>query len=141
MTFIDIIIIVFVLALAAIGWDRGLIRSGLPLLGFLIGAAIGGRIGPELLSGGSESQYAPVVTVLCGLLLGAIFAVLLDGAAVVLEQRIPGRGLLQTVDGLGGAILLGALGLLLAWALGAVAVHAPGSAKSSLRSNLQRSTI
>jgi S1-C subfamily serine protease len=141
LTFIDIIIIVFVLALAAIGWDRGLIRSGLPLLGFLIGAAIGGRIGPELLSGGSESQYAPVVTVLCGLLLGAAFAVLLDGAAAVLEQRMLGRGPLRTIDGVGGAILLGALGLLLAWAFGAVALHAPGSAKSSLRSSLQRSAI
>jgi S1-C subfamily serine protease len=141
MTFIDLLIVVFVIALAAMGWDRGLIRSGLPLLGFLIGAAIGGRIGPELLSGGSESQYAPVVTVLFGLLLGAAFAVLLDGAAMVLEQRVLSRGLLGTIDGLGGAILLGTLGLLLAWAFGAVALHAPGSAKSSLRSSLQRSAI
>jgi S1-C subfamily serine protease len=140
-TVVDIVIAVFALALAAIGWERGLIRSALPLIGFLVGAAIGGRIGPAVLSGGSESQYAPVVTVLCGVLLGAALAVALDGLGLVLSERLAARGVAGVADGLGGALLLGGLGLLLAWAFGAVALHAPGSGRSSLRSSLQRSAI
>jgi S1-C subfamily serine protease len=140
-TIVDVVIAVFALALAAIGWERGLIRSALPLVGFLIGAVIGGRLGPALLSGGSDSQYAPVVTVLSGLLLGAALAVTLEGVGLALRDRLAVRGVVGVVDGLGGAIVLGGLGLLLAWAFGAVALHAPGSGHSSLRSSIQRSAI
>jgi S1-C subfamily serine protease len=140
-TVVDLVIAVFVLALAAIGWERGLIRSALPLVGFLVGAVIGGRLGPALLSGGSESQYAPVVTVLSGLLLGAALAVTLEGVGLALRDRLAVHGVVGVVDGIGGAILLGGLGLLLAWAFGAVALHAPGSGHSSLRSSIQRSAI
>ena len=59
MNFVDVVIAVFALALAAIGYERGLIGSGLPLAGFVVGAAIGGRLGPRLLAGGGESPYAP----------------------------------------------------------------------------------
>jgi S1-C subfamily serine protease len=140
-TIVDVVIAVFALALAAIGWERGLIRSALPLVGFLIGAVIGGRLGPALLSGGSDSQYAPVVTVLSGLLLGAALAVTLEGVGLALRDRLAVRGVVGVVDGLGGSIVLGGLGLLLAWAFGAVALHAPGSGHSSLRSSIQRSAI
>ncbi len=51
MNVVDVIIAVFALALAAIGYERGLIASGLPLAGFVLGAAIGGRLGPALLAG------------------------------------------------------------------------------------------
>ena len=46
MSAIDIGIIVFALALAAIGWERGLIGSAMPLAGFIGGVAAGARIGP-----------------------------------------------------------------------------------------------
>ena len=62
MNFVDLIIVAFALALATIGYERGLIASGLPLAGFVIGAAIGGRLGPALLAGGGESPYAPLIT-------------------------------------------------------------------------------
>ena len=48
MNAVDLIVIVVVLALAAIGFERGLVRSALPLAGFVAGAAIGGRLGPAL---------------------------------------------------------------------------------------------
>ena len=63
MNFVDLIIAAFALAFAAIGYERGLIASGLPLAGFVLGAAIGGRLGPALLVGGGESPYAPLITV------------------------------------------------------------------------------
>ncbi len=54
MNFVDLIIAAFALAFAAIGYERGLIASGLPLAGFVLGAAIGGRLGPALLVGGGS---------------------------------------------------------------------------------------
>ena len=134
-------IAIFVLAMAVIGYERGLIRSALPLIGFVAGAAIGGRIGPALLAGGSESAYAPVVTVASGLLLGGAFAFALEGVGLVLRERAGFGAIAGRVDGAGGAVLLALLGLLLAWAFAAVALHAPGANARGLREAVQRSTI
>ena len=90
MNFVDVIIAVFALALAAIGYERGLISSGLPLAGFVLGAAIGGRLGPALLAGGGESPYAPLITVLAGLILGAAVAVVVEGFAQGLSAAVLG---------------------------------------------------
>ena len=98
MNFVDVIIAVFALALAAIGYERGLIASGLPLAGFVLGAAIGGRLGPALLAEGGESPYAPLITVLAGLLLGATLAVAVEGFAEGLSARLS-RGALGRVAG------------------------------------------
>ena len=141
MTIIDAVIAVFVVALAAIGFERGLIRSALPLAGFVAGAALGGRLGPALLADGSESAYAPLITVACGVLLGAVFAIALEGVASVLRERAGLGERAGAVDGLGGALLLGALALLVTWAFGAVALHAPGSNSVKLREAVQRSAI
>jgi S1-C subfamily serine protease len=140
-TFIDVLIAIFVLACAAVGFDRGLIRSALPLAGFVAGAAIGGRLGPALLAGGSDSAYAPVVTVVCGVLLGAVLAVALEGVGSVVHERAGVRGGAGVLDSIGGAALLALLGLLLAWAFGAVALHAPSTGAMDLRSAIQRSKI
>jgi len=141
MTVIDVLIAVFVLALAAIGYERGLIRSALPLAGFVGGAALGGRLAPALLADGSESAYAPVITVVCGVMLGAVFAIALEGIGDVLRERVRLGVRAGLVDGAGGALLLGALGLLVSWAFGAVALHAPGSRTVELREAVQRSAI
>src|SRR5207248_6643070 len=104
MNVVDVIIVVFALTLAALGFERGLIASGLPLIGFVVGALIGGRLGPTLLAGGGESQAAPIITVLSGLLLGAAFAVTLEGVAEVIRLRyLPHGGIAAMVDGMGGA--------------------------------------
>jgi S1-C subfamily serine protease len=139
--FVDLIIAVFALALAAIGYERGLIASGLPLAGFVLGAAIGGRLGPALLAEGGESPYAPLITVLAGLLLGATLAVVVEGFAVGLSVRFSRGALGAWLDGIGGAALLAALGLLLAWALGAAALNSPGPRERDLRDALQSSRI
>jgi S1-C subfamily serine protease len=132
--------VVFAIALAAIGFSRGLIASALPLCGFLGGAALGARIGPALLDQGAESRYAPLVAVLTGVLVGAFLAVALDGVAQALRRRI-GSGVVGTLDGVGGAVLLGALALLLAWGFGAVALHTSGQQARQLRETVQESTI
>jgi len=139
--FVDLIIAVFALALAAIGYERGLIASGIPLAGFVLGAAIGGRLGPALLAGGGESPYAPLITVLAGLVLGATLAVVVEGFAMGLSVRLSRGALGGWLDGIGGAALLAALGLLLAWAFGAAALNSPGPGERDLRHALQSSRI
>ncbi len=140
MSLIDIGIVLFVIALAAIGYERGLIASALPLGGFVGGVALGARVGPALLPDGAESSYAPLVAVLTGILLGAFLAVALDGLSQGIRARM-GRGKVGVLDGIGGALLLAALALLVAWGFGAVALHASGDQARELRQAAQRSAI
>jgi S1-C subfamily serine protease len=140
--FVDLIIAVFAVAFAAVGYERGLVASALPLAGFVAGAILGGRLGPALLAEGGESPYAPLITVLCGLLVGTLLAVLMEGMAEAIRVRyLPRGGVIGRVDGLAGAVLLGGLGLLLAWAFGAAALNVPGPGERGLRDALQKSKI
>lgn len=126
--------------MAAIGYSRGLIASALPLAGFVGGAALGARIGPALLAGGAESQYAALVAVGTGVLIGAFVAVMLEGVGTAIRLRI-GRGVVGVLGGVGGAILLAALALMLAWGFGAVALHSGGDKSRQLRELVQRSAV
>jgi hypothetical protein len=142
MNYVDIIIAVFAVAFAVIGYERGLVASALPLAGFVLGAVLGGRLGPALLAQGGESPYAPLITVVCGLLVGTAFAVLMEGVAEAVRNRVLPRGVVvRRIDGIAGALLLGALGLLLAWAFGAAALNVPGPGDRAIRDQLQSSTI
>jgi S1-C subfamily serine protease len=139
MTAMDVVIVVMALAFGYWGYGHGLIVGALTLGGFAAGAFLGSRVGPELLSQGSESPYAPAIALAAGLLLGAIAAIVVEGGAQRLRMRwVRGRGR-QALDGAGGAALFAALALLLAWVFGAVALHTPGA--RDLRSAVQRSEI
>lgn len=140
MSLVDLGIALFVLALAAVGYERGLIASALPLAGFVGGAALGARVGPALLAQGAESRYAPLVAVIGGLLTGAFLAVALDGFTSRLGARRPGS-VGRRLDGLGGSLLLAALALLVCWGFGAVALHTGGNSARGLREAVQRSAI
>jgi trypsin-like peptidase/colicin V production protein len=142
MNYVDLIIAVFAVAFAVIGYERGLVASALPLAGFVIGAVLGGRLGPALLSQGGESPYAPLITVVCGLLVGTAFAVLMEGVAEAVRARVLPHGVIvRRIDGIAGGLLLGGLGLMLAWAFGAAALNVPGPGERGLRDQLQQSTI
>ena len=141
MSIVDIVIVVFVVAVAVVGFERGLVASALPLLGFLGGAALGARIAQALLPGGAESDYAALVGVLGGILVGAFAAVALDGLSKAVSARLHRRGAFAFFDGAGGAGLLAVLALSLAWAVGAVALHTPGPAAREVREAVQRSSI
>ena len=140
MTALDWAIIAFTIALGLWGYRQGLIVGLLTLLGFGAGAVIGSRVGPLLLSQGSDSPYAPLCAALGALLLGAIMAVTVESFALGLRARmLARRGFLHFADGAGGAALIAAVALGLAWVLGAVALHAPGTAR--LRADVQESVI
>jgi len=137
LTGLDWIIIAFTVLMAVWGFGQGLIAGGLALAGFALGAFLGSRLGPVLLSDGSHSPYAPLVALIVALMLGAVFASVLEVAGFHLTRRLPDE--LGVADGVGGAVLVACLGLFLVWIAGAVALQTPGARE--LREPIQRSEI
>jgi S1-C subfamily serine protease len=136
---LDWAIVAFTLALALWGYRQGLIVGALTLGGFAAGAFLGSRLGPLVLSQGQESPYAPLCGAIGALLVGALAAVALEGLALALRRRLVRHPLMHWADGAGGAALIGAVALGLAWIFGAVALHAPGT--TQLRADVQNSVI
>jgi S1-C subfamily serine protease len=138
-TSVDWIIVAFCVAMAVWGTQHGLIVGALSFAGFVAGAFVGSRLGPELLADGSQSPYGPLITLLAALLLGGIAALGMEGVARALQARVVRRRATFAIDGAGGAALFFALGLALAWLFGAVALNTPGLA--DVRRAVQRSEI
>jgi S1-C subfamily serine protease len=142
-TGLDWLIIVLAIAMAFWGYQQGLIVGLLSLGGFAIGAFLGSRLGPALLPDGSHSPYAPATALAGALLVGGLVAVSLEGVAFTLRRRLLGptrrwRGW-AFAEASGGAVLLVALALGLAWLFGAVALNVPDA--KSLRKAVQQSAI
>jgi S1-C subfamily serine protease len=137
-TLLDWGIVAFALAMAVWGYRQGLLVGALTLAGFALGALIGGRI-TTLLPGGSESAYAPAAALGGAVFVGGLVAIAVEGAAYRLRGRVVRGSGTATLDGVGGALLVAALGLALAWMFGALALNAPHAPK--LRSAVQQSAI
>lgn len=138
-TVLDWAIVAFTIALGLWGYRQGLIVGALTLGGFALGAFLGSRLGPLVLSRGSDSPYAPLCGAIGALLVGALAAVALEGLALALRRRVVRHPFMHRADGAGGAALIGAVALGLAWIFGAVALHAPGT--TELRADVQDSVI
>ena len=137
MTALDWIIVAFTVLMATWGYAQGLIVGALSLGGFAAGAVLGSRLGPLVLEEGSSSPYAPLSALVGAILLGGILASLAEVLGFHLRRRLGDR--LGLLDGAGGALLVGCLGLFLFWVGGAVALNTPGA--SELREPIQRSKI
>jgi Trypsin-like peptidase domain/Colicin V production protein len=136
-TSVDWIIVGFALLMGVWGYVQGLIVGALSLAGFAAGALVGSRLGPLLLEHGSRSPYAPLFALVGALLVGGVLASGLEVLGFHLRGRLAGG--LGLLDGAGGAVLVGALGLGLVWIAGAVALQTPGARR--LREPIQRSAI
>jgi hypothetical protein len=137
-TGLDWIIVGLVVLLALFGWAQGFMAGALALLGLALGAFIGTRVGPLVLSEGSHSPYAPLFGLLGALLVGGILAGLFEAFGGRLRRtlgRLPG---VSALDGLLGAVLVACAGLGVVWILGAFAVQRGGF---QLREEVRRSTI
>ena len=137
MTALDWIIVVFTVLMALWGYAQGLIVGALSLAGFAVGAFVGSRLAPLLLSEGAQSPYAPLFALVGSLILGGILASTLEVLGFRLRGRLGER--LGVLDGVGGGVLVGCLGLALVWLGGAVALQTPGARE--LRESIQRSAI
>lgn len=102
------------------------------------GALLGARLAPHVLDEGSSSPYTPLVA-----LLGAgAFAVVLEAVGATAGARLRGALRFQPLRGLdsfGGFVLGTAMGLVLVWVVGAVALQFPGQTR--LRQEAQRSEL
>ena len=74
MTGVDWIIVALVLLLALFGWAQGFVSGVLAFAGLALGAWIGTRVGPLVLSEGAHSQWRPAFGLLGALLVGATLA-------------------------------------------------------------------
>jgi S1-C subfamily serine protease len=137
-TGLDWIIVAFAAILAAFGFRRGFIVGVLSFVGFAVGAFLGTRIAPLLLSQGSASPYAPAFGLVGALLAGAILATGMEGLGFRVRRALilPGASLL---DGVLGAVLGAALALAIVWIAAAVLAQAPS--ETQLRADIQRSSI
>jgi S1-C subfamily serine protease len=138
MTTIDWIIVAVTVVFAIWGYSQGLVVSALSLVGFAGGAFVGSRLTPLLLEQGSRSPYAPLFGLVGALFVGSVVSIVLEAVGSNIRRRLT-IAPLALVDGIGGAILIGALALGLAWIGGAVALHTPGA--RDLRKQIQRSAI
>ena len=137
MTPLDWIFVAFTLLMAAWGYAQGLLVGALSLGGFAAGAFVGSRLGPSLLNEGSASPWAPLTALAAAVLLGGMAASGLELLGFHLRDRMS-KGL-GVVDGMGGSVLIGCLGLGIVWLLGAVALQTPGARE--LRKSFQRSAV
>jgi S1-C subfamily serine protease len=137
-TGLDWIIVAFAAILAAFGFRRGFIVGVLSFAGFALGAFLGTRLAPLLLSQGSSSPYAPAFGLFGALLAGTILAGGARGIGFRVRRALllPGIGAL---DGLLGAVLGIALALGVVWIVAAVLAQAPSETR--LREDIQRSAI
>jgi S1-C subfamily serine protease len=119
MTWVDALVLLWVVLSAIVGFQRGLTAQIVSLAGLALGALLGAKLGPVFL-GSDSSPWIPFAS-LVGALVGAL---LLQTAASIVGARLR-RGLrtvppLRVADGLGGVVIGAALGLAVAW-LAAVA--------------------
>lgn len=138
MTKIDWLIVAFTVLMATIGWRQGFVAGAFALAGFVGGAFLGSRVGPALLSDGSSSPYAPLVSLIGAVLGGSLLAGVFETAGFLVRRSVPIPGV-RTLDGFLGAVLSAAIGLGLAWIAGAVMLQTPGARE--LRQDIQRSEI
>jgi uncharacterized membrane protein required for colicin V production len=142
MTVVDAVILVLVALMALQGYARGFIVGATALIGFIVGAFLGSRIGPVVLSGGARSPYAPLFGLGGALIVGSLFGAIFEGVARRLRRFIwlPG---LRIVDGLLGAGLMAAIGLGFVWILGSVLSQSANEFQlpADVRSDIARSVI
>ena len=131
-------VVIAVVAVAGLyGIATGFLRGAFSLAGFAVGAYLGARIAPLILSDGSP--YVPVVALGGAILLGTLMRGLAGMLAGMLRTSIgviPGMRLL---DRFAGLVLGLVAGVFLCWAIGAVLLYLPG--ETELRRSVQRSLI
>ena len=138
MTALDLFALVLVLLAAVAGYRKGFIAGALSVAGIVLGAWIGSRLGPELLSGGQRSPYQPLAA-LAG---AAVCAILFETLGTIAGSSLRGDVRLspwRPFDNAGGLVLGAVSGLVVVWVLGAVALFVPG--QPGLRHAAQRSAF
>jgi uncharacterized membrane protein required for colicin V production len=137
-TTVDWVALGLVAVTALAGAGRGLIASALGLAGIVVGAVVGARLAPHVLSRGEASPYTP----LAGLVGAVLLAGLLQGVGQLVGSMLRSSlrlTPLRALDTLGGLLVGAATGLGAVWVIGAVALNVPG--RPAVREAAQRSHV
>lgn len=132
---VDWFIIGFVILAASWGFRQGLIVGLFGLSGLVIGVVAGSRVTPLLLDSGAGSPYTPLFALLGAVLGGTLaLAVALSMGDGLRTLAVRGR-LGRLLDGSGGALLAAAIGIGIAWIVGAAIVYSsgPGDLRGEIR--------
>ncbi len=126
---LDLLILVVVLSLAAIGYVQGFIVGAASLAGLALGGIVGTRFVKLLMertsADATAAAWAPVIGLGVGLAITLLGAMAMQDLGARLHGRVRhGRGVAQT-DRLLGAVLMGGVGLLIAWFAAAAAMGVP----------------
>ncbi len=126
MNLVDLLVVIVVAVAALAGWRRGLVAQLVSFSGVLIGAIVGARVGPMLLSEGSESPWVPLAS-LVGALVGAVLLQLVTSAlgSSARSRIIPGR--FRIADSAGGLAAGALVGLGVMWLVAVLAVQQPSA--------------
>lgn len=139
MTSLDWVIAGILFCLALWGFRQGLIVGALGLAGLTAGAVLGSRLAPVLLDHGSNSPYAPLAALVGAIGVGSLVLAMAASLGGRVRDSAVQHPFWEVVDGIGGALLVAAVGLGVIWVLAAVAVYYPSS--DGLRREFQKSLL
>jgi uncharacterized membrane protein required for colicin V production len=129
----DVLLVAWVVVMAAQGFFRGLAAQVLSIVGVAIGAFLGSWLGPHVLPG--ESTLASLIGALSGaVVLGAAAGSLVGSA----RRFVLLRPSLRAIDTWGGAVTGAVVGVGFAWLAAVFFLHEPSL---GLRPAVQRSAI
>jgi S1-C subfamily serine protease len=137
-TSIDFIIIAFAAFFALVGFARGFLIGVLSLAGFAAGAYLGTRFGPQLLTEGNSSPYAPLFGLLGAMIGGTLISAGAEGVAGAMRTAMVSPAL-RAIDGLLGSALAIMLALGISWLLSVIVLQTPGI--RDYRRSIQKSAI
>lgn len=145
MTALDWVLVGVAVLAAAAGSTQGFLATALGFVGFAAGALAGARVGPMLLSEGTDDANAPIVVIFAASLLGILLGLVLQRVGDRIRRRLgrPGGGVgrvVGLVDGALGAVFGAALVTVAAWLLSAAALQTP-NLPASWRSEVRHSTV
>jgi len=123
--FLDLILVVLVVAFAVAGYRQGFIIGVLSFVGFIGGGAIGAAFAPKIARAITVNPGWQAVTAIIVVFLTAMIGQLLaSGLGVAMRSRLTWRPA-TVVDSVGGAVVSALAVLLIAWVIGSAVAYAP----------------
>jgi len=123
--FLDLILVVLVVAFAVAGYRQGFIIGVLSFVGFIGGGAIGAAFAPKIARAITVNPGWQAVTAIIVVFLAAMIGQLLaSGLGVAMRSRLTWRPA-TVVDSVGGAVVSALAVLLIAWVIGSAVAYAP----------------
>ena len=123
--FLDLILVVLVIAFAVAGYRQGFIIGVLSFVGFIGGGAIGAAFAPKIARAITVNPGWQAVTAIIVVFLTAMIGQLLaSGLGVAMRSRLTWRPA-TLVDSVGGAVVSALAVLLIAWVIGSAVAYAP----------------